>query len=79
MSSPWDLTMTWEPGTFFAWNHQSFPDAKEKVSSSFWKLFFSYIHIIAVAGNIVERHTFEFLFFLCEFPADITALCQLFL
>ena len=42
------------------------------------EIIFPHIHIVAVAGNIVERRTFEFLFFLCEFPADITALCQLF-
>ena len=33
------FTMTWDPGMPFAWNHQSFPVAKEKVSSSFCRLF----------------------------------------
>lgn len=32
--------MTWEPGACFAWNHQSFPTAKWKVSWSFCRLFY---------------------------------------
>ena len=49
----------------FAWNHQSFPVANLKVSSSFWKLFFR--HMISNHRYIVKRPDFGWAFwpFVC--------------